>query len=73
MCDVMYTMQYVKTTVWYRNDLSGKSLGRRVSMIMYFQAFARKKNISLIFQIGIYFKKWGHIFCAFFETKIKVF
>ena len=47
MCDVMYTMQYVKTTVWYRNDLSGKSLGRRVFMSMQFQPFYWEKK-SLI-------------------------
>ena len=47
MCDVMYTMQYVKTTVWYRNDPSGKSLGRRVSMVIQFQAVAGR-NIRFL-------------------------
>jgi hypothetical protein len=47
MCDVMYTMQYVKTTVWYRNDPSGKSLGRRVSMVIQFQALAGRNIRSL--------------------------
>ena len=65
MCHVMYTMQYVKTTVWYRNDLSGKSLGKRVSMVIQFQALAGRNIRSLKKSL----KMWI-VFCSSQKAKI---